>query len=298
MPRLEVKIVAHSLTSDDLTALASRAVSMYFAGEGSLTDTITKVGSSADTPLTAEHVKRICEMAFRDAYEKHYKQASGQDRYVSFDPPESTVVIKNLRAGRSHAKTASASHLLRVGDMNMLDKTASAPMHPKKYQPLNAFDSMTKSAKAPEILFENPLGDVYRLRQNIFEAIRDMESRYASVDASEKHAMFELFGHAAAAARQGHGVADVLYACMGDDDSFPPKVAEYVATEVTTHLGRKGFSISDGVKVASDVNPNHPLPLTFKKVAEFLRTKLELEMALVDLRKDLREFDEQLRHAS
>ena len=282
-----------SISTDELRNLAASAVGKYLDGEGSLTDMVVKVASGKS--LTAEQVKRVCEMVYHDAYEKHFKSASSPDKYVSFDPPESALAIQRLRATQVTSKTASSP--TPFSRHSQMDKIASAPMHAGKYQPLNAFDGLVKNAKAPDVNWENPLGDVYRIRQNIVEAVKELEGRYASLNSNEKNAMFELFAHAADAAKSGYGISGILHAMVegASVEDLPPKIASQTLDDVTLHLGKKGFRLDfDKTAMTAEVNPEHPLPRAFTKVATIRRDLSVLTAALADVRADIKELDQRV----
>ena len=86
-----------SKTQEELVQAARAATTDYITNGTNLTDAVVKA-ASAITPLTSEHVRRICEMTYHDAYERMFAEKTGMLQYVSFDPPDAIRASELLDA--------------------------------------------------------------------------------------------------------------------------------------------------------------------------------------------------------
>ena len=134
------------ITKGYLRELACSATSDFLENQTPLTEAVVKVASACGKDLTAEHVRRICEMTYHDAYERMHKETATADRYISFDPPDPNTAIGMLRARRveSPEKVASFSG----NGVGQMTKFASAGGR-AKFEPANAFDALVGSVAAP-----------------------------------------------------------------------------------------------------------------------------------------------------
>jgi len=298
-----VHTLSRALTAEDLRAIARQAVSDFMRDRTDLTSTVTKAASASGEDLTADHCRRICEMAYHDAFERLWRAGAGsEDRFVSFDPPEAEQVARNLRA----TKVAGAANQTQR-EVNAMSpghqKAASAP--PARYEPAlvmrKAFDSAVSVEGQEKIAWYCAAGDVYRARQELVEAVRELEVGRESLDHLEKTATRDVLERARQACLQGASVAEVLYACTakcaGLESVSGLDSAEALAAEVASYLGGQGFGL-DADKVASlhvRVNPAHPMLFAFAKAADYRSERVHIELALEDVRRDLRAADEQIR---
>lgn len=286
---------------DELKAIAREATSDHMQHGTDLTDAVVKAASLFGQPLTSEHVKRVCEMTYHDTFERKFHEKTGsKDRLVSFDPPDAVAAAGRLRA----EKVASARPVMEAPTMStaIMDKVASvSATSQRRYQPINAFDSLIKEA-SPEpqpVHWHNPLGELCHLRQNLRAAISEMETRRVSLEESEKFAMLELTEHAWQAYKNGFGVSGILHACVSgtDREKVADGVLSEIASDLTYQLANIGCSLDDNVKVASlgEVNPKHPLPRQFNKIAEWRTERAHVEFTLEELRRDLEQVNEGIR---
>ena len=86
-----------SKTQEQLVQAAREATSDYITNGTDLTEAVVKAASSI-TPVTSEHVRRICEMTYHDAYERSFAEKTGMYQYVSFDPPDAIRAAEMLDA--------------------------------------------------------------------------------------------------------------------------------------------------------------------------------------------------------
>lgn len=109
-----------SKTQQELVQAARAATSDYITNGTDLTEAVVKA-ASAITPLTSEHVRRICEMTYHDAYERLFAEKTGSHQYVSFDPPDAIRASELLDALQ-----------LGVNQQHNFDKLASTTEEEKK----------------------------------------------------------------------------------------------------------------------------------------------------------------------
>ena len=104
-------------TQQQLVQAAREATTDYITNGTDLTEAVVKA-ASAITPVTSEHVRRICEMTYHDAYERMFAEKTGMYQYVSFDPPDAILASEMLDA-------------LQLGLNNQanFDKLAEKPVH-------------------------------------------------------------------------------------------------------------------------------------------------------------------------
>jgi hypothetical protein len=277
------------MTPEALRAIARQASSDHFTQGTDLTTAVVKAASLTGMPLTNEHVRRVCEMTYHDAFERAWRETPGQDRYVSFDPPDAVLASQQINA----VKVASTSRrsAMQVVTASSTEKVASAS---RRFDTRAAYGRAVDAAFAPvenpaKIAYANPLGEVQALRSSMREAITELEAREATLSSSDKYASAELAAQAEQACKEGHKVGQVLFACVSPFETAGyDKVAEDLVHELAAHLVGHGFSVSTREKTGSaqQVNPNHPLPIAFEKVASFRREHVKVAMALESLRRD------------
>lgn len=285
-----------SITKDYLRELASCATDDFIHSQTPLTEAVVKVAGTCGKDLTAEHVRRICEMTYHDAYERMHKMASSADRYVSFDPPDPNTAIGMLRARRveSPEKVANAN----VFGAGSMDKLASSAPRPK-FQPANAFSELMKTAstEAPEVDYRQLRG----IHRNLKEAIASVKTEFSGAQMLADTEMAALIKEASSAYRDGYSIREVLHACLnGADleevpDHVATKVASALAEGLATQVGNiTGLGINKTASLG-DVDPEHPLPARFQKAAEAATQRVHLEVTLGDLKRDYDHFDSQLK---
>jgi len=282
------RTVFSAVSPENLRTIAREATSDHIQHGTELTDAVVKAASLFGRSLTSEHVRRVCEMAYHDTFERKFREkVGGMDRYISFDPPNAVEAASRLRAEK--VASARPQETPRMTMTSAIEKAASAP---RRFQQVNAFDEVCKSADAEDpskVLWFNPLSELTRLRSEMKEAVTELENRHSALESSEKFASSDLFSHAVQAVKEGESVAGVLHACLG-----AVKVADFdinalnsVVDELTVRLGAYGCEMG-ATKVANlgAVNPKHPLPQQFSKLAALRHERFHVEYALDELRDD------------
>jgi len=276
------------VSTEDLRTLAREATSDFIQHGTELTDAVVKAASLFGRSLTTEHVRRVCEMTYHDTFERKFREkVGGVDRYISFDPPNAVEAASRLRAEK--VASARPQETSRMTTTTAIEKAASAP---RRFQPVNAFSEVCASAPEEDpakVLWFNPLSELTRVRDEVKEAVAELETRHSTLVSSEKFASSDLFSHAVQAVKEGESVGGVLHACLG-----AVKVAdldlhalESVVDELTVRLGAFGCEM-ETTKVASLglVNPKHPLPQQFAKLAAMRHERFHVEYALDELREN------------
>lgn len=281
---------------DDLKMLARQASSDHLTQGTDLTDAVVKAASLFDRPLTAEHVRRVCEMTYHDVFERKFRNEGGSDRYVSFDPPHAKIAAERLQA----QKIASI-HTRRAAMLGAetSEKVASARTF-NKYRRVNAFDETIKEAGVAhsEVSWLNPAGELCHIQQDLRDAVRTIRTEIDTLSMQEKWASSDLFTHAVQAHKSGFSASRILEACftsLGDAPHAEVKIASAVAQDLAENMARVGCALAHE-KVASmaTVNPNHPLPKLFRKTAEFRGQRMHLEYALSELQTQLERVNREL----
>jgi hypothetical protein len=180
----------------------------------------------------------------------------------------------------------------------MTEKTASAsaPRLPK-FKAANAFDELMKSASdtdysAPFAQAQG-LHDLKKIHDSLKEASAAVTAELRSLDTEIMSARRELSKEAYAAVKDGVSVEDVLHACFEGTDwnSTSQETATKVASDLSAYLlGKERTTVGLRLtKTASfgEINPSHPLPASFSKVAAVEERHIHLEIALRDIQADL-----------
>jgi hypothetical protein len=283
-------------TRDKLKCLAQEASLDHLSNGTNLTEAVVKA-ASANPGLTSEHVRRICEMTYHDVYERMHKAASGADRYVSFDPPNASAAAEMLRATKVASAPRGKANLEESGGL-MTTKTASY-VRPK-FTPANAFTEIMKKAEAPAPNWADPTKDVRDLRTDLKEATRSVETDLASVKTAHFLEMGQLIKEATSIYKEGHSIEDILHACFSgaDWENIDPSCAQETATTVAEKVASAvntvaGMPLNTSSSL-SDVNPDHPLPSRFAKVAVLETERAHLELTLDELLKNRDYFNEKI----
>ena len=150
-------------TSAELVSIARDATSDYITNGTPLTEAVVKA-ASASHPLTSEHVRRICEMTYHDAYERLFAEKTGAHQYVSFDPPDAIKAAEMLDA--------------RQISGDPMNKTASAPAVARlvKHDPKIKVNHAMQAAKTP------------KQKRDVLKNLREMKK-----EAAKKKSMFARF---------------------------------------------------------------------------------------------------------
>lgn len=285
------------ITPDALMSIARQAAGDYVAHGANLTTAVVKHASASRLPLTEEHVRRICEMTYHDAYERAFHQKRGSmDRYISFDPPDAVQCAKELKAMAVEKKASAPQSARQASPVEFLKAASAISGMPErqKYQPVNAYLATVLTPDVVKVAshdnWHNPYGEAFRLQQQLREATRKVEVDTSSVVEESKIAMAHLLGQADQACKDGAAVSDVLDLCLhaaGQDTST--KVAHDLICEVAEVLTARGYDVSTRAKTAEyrDANLAHPIAVQFAKVASLRMGAAHLGEALTDLKKDL-----------
>lgn len=277
--------------------IARQAAGDYVTNGANLTTAVVKYASASRLPLTEEHVRRICEMTYHDAYERAFHQKRGSmDRYISFDPPDAVQCAKELKAMAVEKRASAPQSTKQASPVEFLKAASAISGIParEKYQPVNAYLATVLTPDVVKVAsqdtWHNPYGDAFRLQQQVREAVRKVQLDADSAAEASKVAMAQLVGQADQACKDGAAVADVLDLCLhAAGETTTAKVAHDIICEVAEVLTARGYDVSTRTKSAEyrDANLSHPLAVQFSKVASLRVGVTHLEEALGDLKKDL-----------
>jgi len=292
--------ISPTISPDALMSVARSAAGEHVAQGTDLSAAVVKHASASGLSFTDEHVRRICEMTYHEAFERLFHTKRGSlDRYVSFDPPDAAHCAQALKAHTAE-KVASAPSTPAVTTTarQRLEKTASAVSTTEKYQPRNAFLATVLAVDPVKVAsqdrWHNPMREITQLTQALREAHKTASVGRDSAEYNAQTAMLDLVRQADQACKEGAAMGSVLEACM---TSVPPtQVAGELLTEVASYLAGRGYAV-EGTKVGSagDVNPAHPLPRVFAKVAGLREEFVEWGHAVDDLQRELRVVEGKLR---
>lgn len=275
-----------SITDQDLRDAAKSASSAHLQHGADLTDAVVKAASAIPSTLTDEHVKRLCEMTYHETYERLFRNETGSDRLVTFDPPNAKEASARLRS----TKVASATiHLRTVAAAATSEKTASAVSMiklPRQYTPSNFFDEKTASASGSS---DVPWNDAFAEARVLEKALRDQLDQLKTASASSKagaqDTLLELMDHVQFAAHDGATAAQILELAMeGAAQAEVPLPYVQKMASLLTH-GMKSRRISLDGKTASAAVPNlaHPIAVLATKVASYLYEQAVADEAMTDI---------------
>jgi hypothetical protein len=284
------------IPTETLKAVAKQAAGEFLAEGTDLSSAVVKAASLLHEKLTDEHVRRICEMTYREAFERTFRDKAGSaDRYVSFDPPDPAFCAQQLKAAALHVPPPSPFDIpskKKEASMDIL-KAASAPL--QRYVPTNhALRALYVEKRADNWL--DPYAEVREVRNALKEAVKVADSERNQSDVMQSVAFAQLCGHAEQACKEGADVGMVLHVCTaGLDAGAHRHEVSGALSEVADHLLSCGYT--SGGKLASNYtpNPNHPLASLFYKVASLRTKRAEYTAALKDLRLDLNDVETRLR---
>lgn len=320
----------------ELVTAARAATTDYIQNGTDLTEAVVKAASALQ-PITSEHVRRICEMTYHDAYERMFAEKTGMYQYVSFDPPDAIRAAEMLDALQLGFDNQNNFNKLANYQGNTMDKTASAPSMPRKFQRMNTHELWTKAASGTDIPDSNPTRELQRVHRDLKDSISTVKSELYAAEHNEKLAMIDMVKQAQAGLSAGHSMEQVLHAALSVVDATEPLMAktahDLCATIIEACAGHQnsGFrkeaqvfmgqkELMDKAKKNSDgwkknptkliynfdhnkkasafqeVNPNHPIPQKFKKLAEANIQRKHLEVTLDELNRNMDYFNEQLKN--
>ena len=206
---------------------------------------------------------------------------------------------ENDRKGRSLTGKMLHAH------MGTKPKQASAPRR-FKFKPANAFDELMKTASTDHndpYAQAQGMHDLRKLHSAVKEAAVKIRSDLAASDTALMSARRELSKVAYATYKDGAALEDILHACFNGTDwaQTSQQSALKVASDLSEFLNTKvqktvGLGINKHASFG-EVNPNHPLPSAFTKVAALENQRVHLEIALGDIEQNLAYADEALKSA-
>lgn len=288
------------ITADNLMSIARQAAGEFLANGTNLSTAVVKQASASRLPLTEEHVRRICEMTYHEAFERSFHQKRGSmDRYISFDPPDAVQCAKELNAMAVEKRAAAPEAGRKALQPIEFLKAASAltgQVAREKYQPVNAYLATVLTPDVAKVAsqdrWHNPLGDVARLHQSLRDAAAKVSLDMESAAQTAKIASTALFAQAAQTCKDGAAVDEVLGLCYhaAEAGGVSTKIAHDIVCELAEALQAHGFDVRTREKTASQAEPNlaHPLATHFTKAASAKQDHLNLAIALDELKADLR----------
>ena len=287
-----------NITEDNLRAMAREASLAFQRGEASPTDAVIKIASQASTPLTSEHIKRICEMTYHNIFETSFRDQPGPDRLVSFDPPDAVKAASAVRVTQLQSFSDKVG-AARTGGVEM-DKTASAV--PAVSAPRNAF--LLAMARAPAdrtTMRKEAQNTVRRTRDQLREAASSLEAQLVGARSSEKVAFLGLVDGVVQAVRSGVPPTSAVEACLefAKVADTSDEILGGIASDLFGALARAGVRL-DTKHASFDVsfvpNERHPLRAQAIKVAELREFSVRGALALQDIRTQGAKVERELRN--
>lgn len=268
------------ITDQRLDAAASTAAAAFLDGTAeSTTDAVVKAADALGPGATDEHVRRLCEKTYREVFERMHKAASG-DRNVVFDPPDAKVAAERLVA-RKVASARTAHETTQRASLS--DKVASAPAGlPKRFEPLNVFDQVTKAAGAPPAV--TGIADLRAVVRDMRHMVQELEGQKAAAATAVQITLLDLVQAAKECIASGDLAADVIVA--GAQGAIETRQVPEAYVEKAAKLLVRGLvhaKLDLGEKAATAhvrVNGEHPLVIHYTKLAAAL---FEHEVASIGL---------------
>lgn len=285
------------ISPDMLMSIARQAAGEFLARGTDLTTAVVKEASASRLPLTDEHVRRICEMTYHEAFERSFHQKRGSlDRYISFDPPDAIQCAKELKAMTVEKKASAPMQGRTLAPTEFLKAASALAGTPprEKYQPVNAFLATVLTPNVEKVAAEdnwhNPMGEIARAHQELREAIKKVELDLVSTEHEAKIAAAQLMAQSVQACKDGADVSDVLNLCYhaAEGAGVTVKIAHDTVCEIAELLKSHGFDTRTREKTASYEEPNlaHPIATGFAKVASLRDAQAHLATAAEDLRSE------------
>jgi len=203
-------------------------------------------------------------------------------------------MLNAAKVASAQARTTSTSGSL------MTEKIASA--QPRvKFQRANAFDELMKTASGEDEAFENKklARQVQDLDRNLREASSALEGQIEACKTASAMAWDALVKTAYNTYKDGHSLEEVLHAGFsGMDSSVNHAEATKVASQLAEFFADK-VEKTAGLKVhrtqrLGEIDPDHPLPSRFNKMAALATQRAHMEIALSDLQRDRKYLNEEI----
>jgi len=266
--------------------MAREASSMHMDQGMELTSAVVKVASSFESPLTSEHVRRVCEMTYHDVFERSFRDSQGANRVVSFDPPEADKVAVAVRAEQVRSfqdKVAAAS-----SPSEETEKMAStATWRPEP--PPNAFSaSVGQYERHPEVGLLEGRSLLAKTAEAVKEAEKQLRLEIGTIKSASLAAYQEL-GRQVRFEVINNNVSpeQVLTACASfmKEAGAPDQICEGVIVDLAADMLRAGLDLHEKRASLYDVAPNraHPLCQKASKVAGLRTQRVHREYALEDI---------------
>lgn len=168
-----------SKSQEELVHAARTATTDYIQNGTDLTEAVVKA-ASAIQPLTQEHVRRICEMTYHDAYERLFAEKTGMYQYVTFDPPDAIKASEMLDAIQ-----------MEVAHQPLLNKLASTQMDKKESDKKDRSRNLILGGSA---VGGSAVGGALAYRTGEMGAIRDTISELGIRDLGKGKDGKQIFG--------------------------------------------------------------------------------------------------------
>ena len=292
--------ILHRVTEGALRQMAREATSLHTNQGVELTDAVVKVASAYEAPLTSEHARRVCEMAYHDVFERSFRDTQGQHRVVSFDPPDADKVAAAIRAEQIRSfrnKVASAPP-----PSSETEKMASAQAW-QPTPPPNAFSSLVGGVvRDPTLQRRQARNSILKTADAVKEAERALRVEIGSLKNASLLAYQEL-GRQVRHEVVNNGVLPerVLAACTGfmKEGGAPDHVCEGVIKDLAVDMLKAGLNLCEKRAALYDVTPNasHPLNRKVSKVAHLRAQRLHREYALEEVLSGRSRVERELRSA-
>ena len=182
---------------------------------------------------------------------------------------------------------------------NNQEKRASAPSMPRKFQRMNTHEIWTKAASGTELPDHNPTRELQQVHRDLKDSISLVKSDLYSAEQNEKLAMIDMVKQAKAGLSAGHSMEQVLYAALSVVDATEPFMAktahDLCATIIEACADHQNSGFRKEASALQEVNPNHPIPQMFKKLAEANIQRKHLEVTLDELNRNMDYFNEKIK---
>jgi hypothetical protein len=279
--------ILHQVTEGALRQMARDASSMHISSGIELTDAVVKVASSYGEPLTSEHVRRVCEMTYHDVFERAFRDAAGDDRLVSFTPPDAVKAASAIRATQvqtfqNKIAAAESSHSQEMAKVATAHVWSPTP-------PPNAFsalvggveeDPLTAQRESEVLLKKTAAATLEALSTLRTEAEHFKCAGLLAYQDLGRQVHYEV-------CRNDVPAEMVLSACASfmKEAGVQDDVMQGVLVDLSVDMMSAGIELNEKRASLEEVNPNpnHPLREKAIKVAHLRTERLHREYALQDL---------------
>jgi hypothetical protein len=284
------------ITDEMLKSAAASAATIHLSKGETTTDAVVKAAAALPA-MTEEHVRRLCEMTYHEVFERSHRMADGDDRYVTFDPPNVKEAAAKLRAEKvaQFAKIASSNPPPSAGS----EKVASEKTRP--FVRTNFFDEVTKTARAQTTLqYHDPYAEVRIALADIQQKIAQVDTEANQKTVQSELDLLELLARIDQEVATGSAVEDVLGLIGAKFASARVESVggHAVLIAVTGELAKRGQLPE---KIASSPDRrwalDHPIALLSEKLASQMFDIAAAREALIDMRAVERSIKKEMFHA-